>query len=307
MEKDFHYHLTYSAVKLTGFERADVIAYSCQFVDDNNEGQFIVDKEDVFFPEKIPADGGHYYPMMTQSLSPKSLDCYVQKYVYIPFHFIPGDNTVVIGGMKNPLSTTPGSSNARSLLKAALNSSDPYRIGIALHSFADTWSHQNFTGLSESWNAIYPWYNVFKSIVPNIGHAEAGHSPDVISEEWVDYRFETKINNQERALDAIAEMYRTLREKSSKGPLWSDVAKDYKRIIGTFSYDKRIQLISDFVNDNNLGQTPVYSKDRWIDAALDRAHGKIMMRADFPDTDWYRFHQAAKAHFAMLMDLIKSV
>jgi hypothetical protein len=307
MEKDFHYHLTYSAVKLTCCDRADVIAYSSQFVDDNNEGQFLIDEENTFFPEKIPANGGHFYPMMTQSLSPKSLDGYVQKYVYVPFHFLPGDNSVEINGIRNPLSTTPGSDNARFLLKSALDSDDPYRIGIALHTFADTWSHQNFTGLRESWNSVYPWYNLFKSIVPNIGHAEAGHSPDVISEDWMDHRLEAKINNGKRALEAIADIYKTLRQKSGKGPRWSDVAKSYREIIETFNYDQRIERIAGFLNDNGLGPIPQYSKDSWIDAALDRTEGKITMRAGFPGTDWYKFHQAAKAHFAVVMDLIKGV
>ena len=87
MEKDFHYYLIYAIAKTTGFEKAEVIATASQFVDDNNEGQFYIDDQPADFPEKIPADGGHYYPIMTQSLSPKSLNPYVQKYVYVPFHF----------------------------------------------------------------------------------------------------------------------------------------------------------------------------------------------------------------------------
>ena len=86
MEKDFHYHLIYAITRITGFEKADIIAASSQFVDDNNEGQFFIDGQPSMFPEKIRANGGHYYPIMTQSLSPKSLDPYVQKYVYVPFH-----------------------------------------------------------------------------------------------------------------------------------------------------------------------------------------------------------------------------
>lgn len=155
MEKDFHYFLTYAMAKLTECNQPDIIAYACQFVDDNNEGQFSIDGEEVFFPEKLKAGGGYYYPVMTQSLSPKSLDSYVQKYVYIPFHFLPGDNNVSIQGKTNPLSTTPNSGNGNKLLPGALHSDNPYLIGIALHIFADTWSHQNFTGMQEEWNAVY--------------------------------------------------------------------------------------------------------------------------------------------------------
>ena len=115
MEKDFHYYLIYALAKVTGSNAPDVVAYSSQFTDDNNEGQFSVDRSDVFFPEKLKANGGYYYPIMTESLSPKSLDPYVQKYVYAPFHFLPGDNNVVIKGKKNPLSTTPNSKYAKAI------------------------------------------------------------------------------------------------------------------------------------------------------------------------------------------------
>ncbi len=307
MEKDFHYYLIYSIAKITGYDDADIIAYASQFVDDNNEGQFSIDEQKVCFPERVRAHGGYYYPIMTQSLSPKSLNQYIQKYVYVPFHFLPGDNNVVINGKKNKLNTTPNSRNARALLKNALKSNNPYQIGIALHTFADTWSHQNFTGLQEDWNSIYPWYNIFKSIAPNIGHAEAGHSPDVISDIWTDHRLGKKVNNQDRAFKATREIYKLLRNNSKKGPLWKDVNKSYRRIIKAESYDERIKEISDFLIDSNLGAIPSYSKDKWIDDALDRRDTEVVMKSDFERTHWYKFHQAAKIHFAYVLNLIKEI
>ena len=307
MEKDFHYYITYSIAKLTGYDNANIIGYSSQFVDDNNEGQFVIDERESSFPEKIPAAGGYYYPIMTQSLSPKSLDPYVQKYVYNPFHFLPGDNNVEIKRKKNPLNTTPNSKNARTLLNEALKSKNPYRIGIALHTFSDTWSHQNFTGLREDWNSVYPWYNVFKSIVPNIGHAEVGHSPDVISEDWIDYRIDKKIINKVRAFEAVGEIYKVMREASGRGVDWTNIKVRYEEIIDTSGYDERIAKVANLLTDNGLGSIPDYSKDDWIGAALDKKDGKITMSADFFNRDWYHFHQAAKVHFAAAMDVIKEL
>lgn len=307
MEKDFHYHMIYAISKITGFEKANIIAVSSQFVDDNNEGQFSIDGQPTFFPEKIGANGGYYYPIMTQSLSPKSLDPYVQKYVYVPFHFIPGDNSVAIKEKKNPLSTTPGSLNATAVLKKALESDNPYQLGIALHTYADTWSHQNFTGLQESWNSVYPWYNVFKSIVPNIGHAEVGHSPDVISEEWTDHRLHKKIKNRHRAFKATAEIYKSMRRKSGSGPLWKDLKRDFRQIINADGYDDRREKIDDLLTDHHVGTVPKYSKNDWIDAALDRKDGRIVMRRGFEETDWYHFHQAAKIQLAMVLNLTKAL
>lgn len=307
MEKDFHYYLVYSMAKMTGYEKADIIAYASQFVDDNNEWLYSIDGQKTTFPQKISANGGYYYPIMTQSLSPKSLDPYVQKYVYMPFHFLPGDNNVEIKGKQNELSTTPNSKNARDLLGTALKSNNPYRIGIALHTFADTWSHQNFTGLHEDWNSVYPWYKVFKSVAPNIGHAEAGHAPDVISDTWTDHRLEKKINNQERAFEATGEIYKALKNNSKCGPKWSDVKKSYRKIINASDYDERKVQIDDFLVDNNLGTVPNYSEHEWIDRALDKEGTEIVMKPDFTDTHWHHFHQAAKIQLACVLDLIKEL
>ncbi len=307
MEKDFHYNLIYCISKITGFEKPDIIAFSSQFVDDNNEGQFFIDDKPASFPEKISANGGYYYPIMTQSLSTKSMNTYVQKYVYVPFHFIPGDNSMVIDEKRNPLSTTPGCPIATTVLKKALDSNNPYQLGLALHTYADTWSHQNFTGLREGWNSVYPWYNVFKSIAPNIGHAEAGHSPDVISENWMDYRLGERIINKERALKATAEIYKAMRYKSDSGPYWTAIKKDFREIINAKNYDERKEKISDLLTEKRMGIVPRYSKNDWIDAALDRKGEQIVMRDGFEETDWYRFHQASKVQFATVLELTKEL
>jgi hypothetical protein len=307
MEKDFHFYLVYAIARITGFQQAGVIATASQFVDDNNEGQFSIDGLPAMFPEKIPTGNGNYYPIMTQSLSPKSLDPYVQKYVYIPFHFLPGDNTVEIDGRKNPLSTTPGSANAETILKKALASDNPYLLGIALHTYADTWSHQNFTGLQESWNSVYPWYRVFKSLVPNIGHAEAGHSPDVISEEWTDHRLGAKIKNTTRALAATGAIYKALRRKSGSGPYWTEIKREFRIIIHADGYDDRKVKIRELLHKQGLGELPKYDKNAWIDEALDRNGNRIVLNPGFEETHWYFFHQAAKVQFSSVFELINDL
>jgi len=55
------------------------------------------------------------------------------------------------------------------------------------------------------------------------------------------------------------------------------------------------------------GPIPDYSKDVWIDAAVDKTGDEIVMASHFTETDWYFFHQAAKAHLASAMDLIKEL
>jgi hypothetical protein len=307
MEKDFHYYLVFSLAAMTEQPKPDIIAYASQFVDDNNEEQFSISGEKVSFPSKIQVSGGHYYPIMTQSLSPKSLDIFVQKYVYVPFHFLPGDDTVEIKGKRNRLNTTPNSENGRTVLTEALKSGDPYRVGIALHTFADTWSHQNFTGLREEWNSVYPWYSIKKQLVPDIGHAEAGHSPDVISEVWTDHRLGKQIVNVDRAFDAVREIYRNLQKSSGKGPNWGDVRLKYLKILKVQNYDDRIKAIVDFTKRETNTDIPKYDEQQWIKAALDKSGDEVVIKDDFEQTHWHQFHLAAKAQFALVLSLISEL
>ena len=143
--------------------------------------------------------------------------------------------------------------------------------------------------------------------MPNIGHAEAGHSPDVISETWTDHRLKTAIVNGQRAFQATAEIYKALRRKSGRGPLWTDIQKDFKRIINAAGYDERIQTVADLLADRGLGTIPDYKKDDWIDAALDRKNQKLSMHPGFENTHWFHFHQAAKRQFALVMELTKEL
>ncbi len=307
MEKDFHYYMTYALAKASGLEKPEVTAYASQFVDDNNEGQFVIDEQAVSFPEKLRANGGYYYPIMTQSLSPKSLDPYVQKYVYVPFHFLPGDNSVTINGKTNPLNTTPNSPNAQKVLAEALLTKNPYRIGIALHTVADTWSHQNFTGLREDWNAVHPWYDIFKAMVPNIGHAEAGHAPDIISETWTDFRTKERVSNKKRAFEAVATIYKALATSTGKAAPWTKIQKDFKAFTNETDYDTRIRNIVAYLEKNHGETVEKYDQNHWINDALDKTGDEVTMKPGFSETDWYAFHQAAKAHAALVMTLISGI
>ena len=55
-----------------------------------------------------------------------------------------------------------------------------YRIGIATHSYVDTWAHQNFAG----------WYDYYNNVgldpKPDIRHSDGEHHPDWINHSWVD-------------------------------------------------------------------------------------------------------------------------
>ncbi|MBC8376630.1 MAG: hypothetical protein H8E26_11350 [FCB group bacterium] len=308
MEKDFHFYVTYALAYKAGFSSQESrnIAYSSQYLDDNNESQYPRDDGPPEFPFGIRTSTGFFRPIMTQSMSVKSLVYEIQKFVYVPFHFLPGDNNRPINGELNKYSTTPDSKNARDVLRSALKTKNPYRIGIAVHTYADTWSHQNFTGYEEDWNSVFHWRNPFRSIAPNIGHSDVGHLPDEISSSWNDYRLEKPYrsrNNKKNALQACKRIFQELR-RGQKGKLyWTQVEKDFRQIINAEDYDDRIKKVKDYLNEPNLS----YREEEWIDKAVKGRKGEdIQASADFINTDWYNFQLAAKAHLVYVLDLLKN-
>ena len=307
MEKDFHFYVTYALANTAGFSAEDsyIIAYASQYIDDNNESQYPKKDGPSQFPFGIKVSDGFFRPIMTQSMSVKSLIYEIQKFVYVPFHFLPGDNNMPIDKEYNKYSTTPDSEKARNLLKAALNTRDLYRVGIALHTFADTWSHQNFTGYEEDWNSVFHWRNPFRALAPNIGHADVSHLPDEISTTWNDYRFDKpyrKRNNREIALQACKRIFQELRSAKKGGIYWTNVEKDFKQIVYSDDYDDRVKKVKDYVNKPDLD----YKRDVWVDKAVkDRKSDDLEASEDFENTHWYKFQLAARAHLVLVMDMLK--
>lgn len=306
MEKDFHFYVTYALANTAGFDHDDsyIIAYSSQYVDDNNESQYPREDAPPQFPFGIATDNGFFRPIMTQSASVKSLVYEIQKFVYVPFHFLPGDNNQPIDGENNKYTTTPDSTNGVNLMKKALKSGNPYRIGIGIHTFADTWSHQNFTGYEEKWNSVFSWRNPFRSVAPNIGHADVGHLPDEISTTWNDYRFDKpyrKRNNRDNALQACKRIYQLLRSHIKGDTYWTDVKNEFKNIVNAEDYDDRVDKVHALVN-----RDLTYDRNQWVhEAIMDPKHESLKASPNFEQTHWYRFQIAAKEHLVTVMEMLK--
>ncbi|RLB17666.1 MAG: hypothetical protein DRG82_05930, partial [Deltaproteobacteria bacterium] len=187
----------------------------------------------------------------------------------------------------------------------ALATGNPYRIGIALHTYADTWSHQNFTGYEEKWNSVFSWRNPFRALAPNIGHADVGHLPDEISCTWNDYRFDKpyrKRKNKEIALEACKRIFQELRRAQNGEMYWTYVEKDFRKIVNAEDYDERITLVRDYLNEPDL----YYEKDLWVETAVQGREGEDLVASpELKNTPWYRFQVAARAQLALVMDMLK--
>ncbi|MFP4442561.1 MAG: DUF6765 family protein, partial [Spirochaetia bacterium] len=171
MNSEFHYYGVYYLCRKAEIPPKDsfIIAYSSQLVDDN------------ITPYIIDTRWGEYSVQITMDYQWWGIKG--DGATTIPFHFIPGEYRE--GAAKRNDGTghrdlvTPGSARAKELLIAALKTRNLYRVGIALHGYADTWAHQNFIGRNHPLNRMYS-----DSLLPPVGHAQAREMPDQFDLTW---------------------------------------------------------------------------------------------------------------------------
>jgi hypothetical protein len=208
MQKDFHFYCIAVLARAAGFDRrsALTIAYASQYVDDSTEGDPIhIQVGDTNFTIDPVRTS---YNVLKPNQGLESLGWGAQKRVHIPFHFLP-PKRFRANQPDLPFSyvTEAHSSFSELLLDAAAAETHPIRrlcrIGIALHTYADTWAHHGFSGRKGAENDVEQmqlkdpttkrWKNLFIENliddipllnIPEIGHAEALFFPDVPYLEW---------------------------------------------------------------------------------------------------------------------------
>ena len=150
MDLDYHYSAMYVLSRWAKFGSANsqIIATSCQLVDDN-------------FDENPLSDAGEDEEQARGIVVRYSSQNVVgnvtgkgNKEIWIPFHFLPGlegetEEEKLICRKNSPLAQKL----ADRILETTLDNSDfGFRIGIGLHAYADTWAYQGFSGLKDSIN-----------------------------------------------------------------------------------------------------------------------------------------------------------
>lgn len=103
------------------------------------------------------------------------------------YHFLPGASERIV---------VEDSSLAQELIKLATN---PFELGIALHSLQDTFSHQGFTGTLSKINDCFTWEKPWYAILPNYGHTDMCKLPDMAGAVWTDPRNGEIVYNPIRA------------------------------------------------------------------------------------------------------------
>lgn len=155
MQIDFHHGVTYIVARLAGFDHqsANVIAYSSQYVDDaTNSGVIRFNNGATFYR----ISSAH------KTLDYRNFQELANHRVWIPFHFLPGNNgkkanEVDEGKFIDKLICRPNSYVAQDMIRECIKHRDNlyglHRLGITMHVYVDTWSHQGFAGVNHHVNA----------------------------------------------------------------------------------------------------------------------------------------------------------
>lgn len=243
MQIDFHHTVIYVLCRIAGMKSnyAEIVAYASQQVDDATYGHALKFKNGGVFRQTRTAH---------RKLSRRLIDVSDAFEVWLPFHFLPqgeGDN---IG---EALITAPVAKSTELLKRDLIDSAGkPYglhRLGIGLHVYADTFSHQDFKGYYDSHNDISlisgmekrsfvglvrNWLVNRLSFLPPIGHGQALKNPDIPYAKWSYQRHGEGIisvrNLEDRYIPAMKEIYRFLRDYIEKNSEYSSgvESKEYE-------------------------------------------------------------------------------
>ncbi|OSM01491.1 DUF6765 family protein [Magnetofaba australis] len=162
MQIDFHHTVTYVAARLASYQgkkfstqEAEIIAKSAQYVDDATGSGAVNFGNGAMIQRHASAHRMMDYRNFKELKNHQ---------VWIPFHFLPGND----GQEKSQASELkffekivckPDSPVARDMVAECIRERDKpfalYRLGITMHVYADTFSHQQFAGVSHQYNEIF--------------------------------------------------------------------------------------------------------------------------------------------------------
>lgn len=225
----YHYYTIKTLAVKAGFsdEEAQQIAYYSQMVDDFHLSNMVIIKEQPpeFFLEnnlawQINDNKWGLIPCGTGIDLLKSLSAHYQEHTLVPFHFIPpkdlaalksmedNDRTVyrcVCAGEQEDILIHEIVNEASDAVKEQRNTKNLMALGMALHTYADTYAHCHFSGLNgfENEAILVKDYNrteeektipIVESdiprILPAIGHAHVETAPDICFKH-IQYKMKT--------------------------------------------------------------------------------------------------------------------
>jgi hypothetical protein len=346
MQKDFHYCVIRVLAEKAGFppEEAQTIAYASQYVDDATTHWPIY--VDGISPDIVP---GLRSRIGTNSFDPictahsglghvQGLLNISQRKVYVSFHFLP--SIPFQHRKKFSFITSRNSPLSLELLDAAVDlvrkseGGGKYAreraliaLGIVLHSYADTWAHENFSGvMNEDDNDVRDLEVLSGSafaarqiawILPHIGHGHVKSYPDRTHVEWgYTHAFSgarRRRNNVDASTEAAKCIFAALR-RASKGngewERWKDAIRECLALACRNPEEK-----ADVYRQKCLERTPFYGYDEneWQDKAIAAttlvsrgmgkgSDGRVRRHELRDDRKWFHFHAEALSQRNWVMD-----
>jgi hypothetical protein len=312
MDSEFHYYMTYIIALRAGFKADDAytIAYSSQYTDDNDTPYEILG-EDV--PYK------NYISQTMDITKPKE----ELLRIYPFFHFFPGSKREIVNnsyprkdGKLHLLNTIPNNVNVKRLFTKSLKSADLYRIGIATHTYADTFCHQNFVGFKEAFNDME---GLLEKIIPSVGHADAKYQPDIPGLAWFDRRHvssHVEVRNKDCILEAAENIFLLYcehctqpknaekKKEALKSELDDAIGETSNKDSRTRKKERKknyISILKSIVKDAFRD----YDEDAWFDKAVSyrtkaettgsfHFENEFFWKSEFKNSDWFKFQEAVK-------------
>lgn len=149
MQIDMHYYGTYAMARAAGMKRdsARVVATAAQFVDDNAHKESIEIRDGARIDSQATAH--HSYNI-------KNVDLEDQRRVWVPFHFLPGNEGEsyterLVCQMDSPIAREMIANNISIAIDADFGLE---LLGVTAHVYADTFSHYGFSGISSRKNRV---------------------------------------------------------------------------------------------------------------------------------------------------------
>ncbi|MEA4902016.1 DUF6765 family protein [Desulfitobacterium sp.] len=222
MKRDAHYYALLAFCRACGYskESAHVIADASQFVDDAKINLMFLDTNDLKAPYEFVNNRPAFFNMATchSYFQIETFNYEAMVNNTIAFHFVPGFKGENFTKRLRCMEESP---IIMDLIKEVMLEDDLIKLGMVLHVYVDTFSHQGFNGMVSKVNAIKNCeaYNIkslglfdktlkilkqlsqnnyeiyFDKIMPAYGHAQALDYPDLPYLEWAyEYDYSDEFN-----------------------------------------------------------------------------------------------------------------
>jgi hypothetical protein len=334
VQRDFHHAATYAIARCAGFEPRDAatVAYASQYVDD------------AIHAGAVKFSNGAMYQRISSAhrmLDYRNFEALEDHLAWVPFHFLPGNGgrprgQDPEGSFIRKLVCLPDSPVAHDMIAAVIRHKDDrhalHRLGITMHTYADTWAHQGFAGVRHQINHAthitdhngvhdHPFMekvkNFFVDIVLPLGHGTVLGHPDRPYLKWgytngLGEKIER--DNPRDFLEASDKMCQAMQRflagdiaYPAKGLNGDDKAV-FSRLFNTVRDEDPAHRHAAWTAEIAKGsftfgpETIAYvgeGEGSWQHAALgvlEPPHGGYSYRADFLQSDWKLFHDALQAH-----------